>query len=156
MGVLGEWGGQIKALNLCNGNQPHREVEMWEETWKMVFLAEKRIEQNLRQKFAYNICPKRRMSVWLEPGNMVLKRSEILRWNLRHGVDSCWALKKVLRPSDFTLSKIEFRVFNIVHFCSVIFIMLLIHSYTHSSSICMCPRLKDWEERRIRIISKFE
>lgn len=31
-----------------------------------MFLAEKRIEQNLRQKFAYNICPKRRMPVWLE------------------------------------------------------------------------------------------
>ena len=146
MGVLGEWGGQIKALNLCNGNQPHREVEMWEETWKMVFLAEKRIEQNLRQKFAYNICLKRRMSVWLEPGNMVLKRSEILRWNLRHGVDSCWALKKVLRPSDFTLSKIKSSGF-LTLFISVLWYLLcclFIHILTHLPYACV----PDWKTEK--------
>ena len=146
MGVLGEWGGQIKALNLCSGIQPHWEVEMWEETWKMVFLAKKRIEQNLRQKFSYNICPQRRMSVWLEPGNTVLMRSEILRWNLRHGVDSCWALKKILRPSAFTLSKIKSSGF-LTLFISVLWYLLccsFIHILTHLPYSCV----PDWKTEK--------
>lgn len=53
-----------------------------------MFLAEGKVEQNSRHKFAYSACEKRKKSLWLELWNIVLKSSATFRCHLQHKVDS--------------------------------------------------------------------